>query len=154
MFQSRRAQLAIFAVLLIALLGVGYWHVFVHNHFHPSVAAAASQPSSDDTQVDNQSDATAVVTYRADLSTDQAVFDVDIASETVDLTKYAYKSNLVLTDSNLNPLAPRSVSAQSVTKQQLKIRYISNKYPGNHFHFDVRNLGGIDDRVVHFYRQI
>lgn len=153
MLNSRPAQVTIFIVLVLALLGVGYWHIFLHgSHNHSDVASATS--NTNDTQVDTQGSANVIVTYRADLSSSQAVFDIDITTDQDDLTKYNYKSNLVLTDSDINPLPYKEITEQSVSKGELKARLISNKFPGNHFHFDVRSVGGIDDRVLHFYHPI
>jgi hypothetical protein len=130
--------------------------VFIHaaRHDHQSVASASTIPSTNDTQIDTQGNANVEVTYRPDLSSDKAVFEVDITSDQIDLTSYNYKTNLVLTDSDINPLPSKSITLQSVKKSELKIEFISNKFPGSHFHFDVRNLAGIDDRVLHFYRTL
>jgi len=151
---SKKPQLLIFSILLVALLAVGYWHIFLHQNGHVQSAAHASSPSDNDTQVDTQGDANAIVTYRPDLSTDKAVFNIDLTSDTLDLTTYNYKSNLVLTDTNFTPLPYRTITAHSIKKSELKAEFITSKFPGNHFHFDVRNLGGIEDRVLHFYRTL
>jgi hypothetical protein len=154
--QSRPVQIAIFIILALVVLGIGSWHLLAHSsHGHPVVSSAqASGTSPDDTQVDTQGNANVIVTYRADLSQSKVVFDIDIVSDSVNLTQYNYKSNLVLTDANINPLPYLSIKASSVQKSELKAQFTSNKFPGSHFHFDVRNLGGVDDRILHFYRTL
>lgn len=154
MLQTRKIQLAIFAILVVTLAVIGYWHVFIHAAHSGIVAANTSQLGPDDTQVDNQGDATAIVIYKTKQSADHAVFDIDITTHSQDLTQYNYKTNLVLTDADINPLPYQSIKPTLVSKNELKVQFTSQKFKGSHFHFDVRNLGGIDDRVLHFYHSI
>jgi hypothetical protein len=152
----QRLSIIIALSLIVVAFGLLIWKSQGSSKTTQASASPSPTPtaSPDDVQVDNEDGAQVVITYRADLSATQAVFDVDITKTEADLTKYDYKRNFVLADTNINPLPLKDIKTTSITPAELKAEVITNKYRGDHFHFIVRNLAGIQDRVVHFYRTI
>lgn len=146
--------LILIAITAVVAGGVG-WASYAH---HPSTttlaATSAADANPEDTDVDTLNNATVLVQYRPDLSDSVATFDVTIKTAQQDLTKYDYQSKLILADGDINPLPHLNISVLKSSPEELQVRFTTRKFPGDHFHFIVRDVNGVHDRLLHFYRQI
>lgn len=147
------AKLTLTALAVLAV-GLFIWRSSSLPGSSIPIATTEAAPAPDDVQIDNQNGIRAVVTYLAAESSQQAVFLVKIDSEEVDISHYDLSKNIVLADSNIDPLPTTAIRIDTQTSRSISARVIFTKFPGNHFHFLVNNLGGIHNRVLHFYRQI
>ena len=141
------------AALVVVAAGLIIWRGSFPPPSSPSVSSTAV-PSADDIQIDYQNAVKVAVSFLPVESRDLATFLVQVNSDGPDLSGYDIKGNLVLADGEINPLPTTEIKVDRQTPSSITARATFAKFQGNHFHFLVNNLGGIRNRVLHFYHAL
>lgn len=142
-----------FPVLLItAILAVVGGLVVKSSLQGPSPDAVTPAENPDHVQIDYQNKVKVVATFLPYESTpSEAKVKVEISSETVDLNSYPYQDKLVWADTNIYYLPTLKSEEISKTSDKLVVKMTFQRNEGSHYHFIVRDLAGVKDRVLHFY---
>lgn len=120
-------------------------------------ASAPNQPAllaenPDHLQIDYQKGVKVLATYLPGESTPtEAKVRVEISSDTVDLSSYQYEGKIVWADTNIEYLPTLASEEVSKASNKLVVKMSFRRNAGSHYHFIVRDLAGVKDRVLHFY---
>lgn len=144
-----------FEKVILALLVLGALAIFGVKVLTPELRLnQPAQTGSVDPnliQIDLQDGAQVTATYQIDKSTaNRSQVLVEVVSESADLNSYDYQRNIVWADSNIEPLL--TIGSKVVERDSGKLVVeMTFMRRGSHHHLLVNELGGIKNRVLHFY---
>lgn len=141
------------ALILAAILAVmAGGLVLKSNISNPSQEGTGSAENPDHVQIDYQNKVKVVATYLPSEGTRaEAKVKVEISSDSVDLSSYNYQDKIIWADTNIYflPTLKTEEISRDANKLTLKMTFTRNE--GSHYHFLVKDLAGVKDRVLHFY---
>ncbi len=104
------------------------------------------------TQIDYQNGAKVVASYLPDRSsTSRATLRIELSVDNPPISNYDFAKNIVLADTNIDPLPTLSSKVLAQTGGTLSVEMVFVRTAGAHYHLLVKDFVGIRNRVVHFY---
>lgn len=118
----------------------------------PVTSGNETEINPDHVQIDYQKGVKVVATYLPGESTGtEARVLVEVTSEEADLTDYEYRGKIVWADTNIEPLPTLSEEEITQDRQKILVKMTFRRNAGSHYHFLVKDLAGVKNRVLHFY---
>jgi hypothetical protein len=137
--------------LIVAALAAFVWRITARETPNKDSGTSTAPYVTTEPQLDNQNGVRVLATYLAEESDlTQSTLKIEISSGIVDLTTYDFSHKIIWADTNIEPLPTLSSAVVTSTKEKLAVK-MSFRRSGSHHHLIVRDLGGIKDRVLHFY---
>jgi hypothetical protein len=101
---------------------------------------------------DNQNGVEVIAQYLPSESTARsAAVQISISSATVDLRNWDYKNQIIWANSDIDPMPTLGSSDLKLSQNNFFVKMRFGKDARSHYHLLVNNLGGIKNRVLHFY---
>ncbi|HET7713954.1 MAG TPA: hypothetical protein VFK94_07210 [Patescibacteria group bacterium] len=108
--------------------------------------------NTDHIQIDYQKGVKVVATYLPGESTPtEARVLAEITSENENIADFPYREKIIWADTNIDPLP--TLDAIELTREQKKllVKMTFRRNEGSHYHFWLKDLSGVKDRMLHFY---
>lgn len=108
--------------------------------------------NTDHIQIDYQKGVKVVATYLPGESTPtEARVLAEITSENENIADFLYREKIIWADTNIDPLP--TLDAIELTREQKKllVKMTFRRNEGSHYHFWLKDLSGVKDRMLHFY---